>query len=387
MTTKPLQILGLCLIATSLVACGGNSPTPAKTLTSAVYVMGDSLADVGTFGYKYTVQDAGNPKGFPVWPQIVASAVGLDGGLQCHAYVGTDEDTISVNPVAGCTNYAIGGGRIIVPGKAANPRNINNQFVLKANGGNYRSTDLVLIDIGANDAADLTGAYLGASKDAAGLATYKGFLLLQLEEATRDALLAQPNGGALAAGAYMQKLADTFYAQLKAQVLDKGAAKVVVLNIPDITLTPRFKAVLGGVKAAAEQAAPNTGQATANALQAAIQQWIGAFNSRLASHIGADARVALVDFYADFSDEVNSPANYQLTNVQTPACPVARLDANGLPDYDFPSCTSTALDASAGKSPGWWKSYGFADGFHPTPYSHQLLAASVARAMGRAGWL
>ena len=46
-----------------------------------------------------------------------------------------------------------------------------------------------------------------------------------------------------------------------------------------------------------------------------------------------------------------------------------------------------ALDALPGKAPGWWKSYAFSDGFHPTPFGHQLLAASVSRALARAGWL
>ena len=100
-----------------------------------------------------------------------------------------------------------------------------------------------------------------------------------------------------------------------------------------------------------------------------------------------DSRVAVVPFYADFTDEVNNPASYQLSNVTTASCPVVGLDAQGLPNYSFPTCTSAALDALPGKTPGWWKSYAFSDGFHPTPFGHQLLAASVSRALARAGWL
>ena len=43
-----------------LVACGGGSgadTTPRAKITS-VKVMGDSLSDSGTFGYKFTVQNA-----------------------------------------------------------------------------------------------------------------------------------------------------------------------------------------------------------------------------------------------------------------------------------------------------------------------------------------
>jgi phospholipase/lecithinase/hemolysin len=86
---------------------------------------------------------------------------------------------------------------------------------------------------------------------------------------------------------------------------------------------------------------------------------------------------------------VANPASYSLTNAATAACPVTGQGADRLPEYSFPTCTSAALDASAstGQTAGWWKTYAFSDGFHPTPYGHQLLAASVNRAIARAGWL
>ena len=378
--------LGACL-ALALVSCGGGgSALPPKTRTGQVYVMGDSLADVGTFGFKFTVQDAGNAKGFPVWPQLVANVMGVDGSAQCNVYVSTFNpvdytDVYTDNPTAGCTNYAIGGSRIIVPGKPDTPRNVFRQLQRRAGMGDYAATDLTLISVGGNDAADLVGAYLGVNSDG-GLAKFQAFLGQQLDTGTRDALLSQPNGGALAAGAYLQTLADTFAAQIKSQVLDKGAKRVAVLNIPDITLTPRFQMVLQGV-------ALSTNPATAQAIQAAIRQWIGAFNARLAATFASDARVVVVDFYADFTEEVSSPASFQLSDVRSPVCPITGVDAQGLPNYLFTSCTSTVLDGSppAGQGTGWWKSHAFSDGFHPTPYGHQLLTASVSRALARAGWL
>ena len=66
------------------------------------------------------------------------------------------------------------------------------------------------------------------------------------------------------------------------------------------------------------------------------------------------------------------------------------MGSDGLPVYDFPSCTATALSASppAGQSgPDWWKRYAFSDGFHPTPYGHQLLGQLISRALARAGWI
>jgi phospholipase/lecithinase/hemolysin len=343
--------------------------------------MGDSLADAGTFGVKFTVQDASNPKGFPIWPQIVAGNFGLDALAQCNFYSLGFDGSVRAAPNPACTNFAIGGARVYADSSTTNPLNVGVQMAIKASLGGYTASELVLIDGGGNDAADLVGAYLGASSGAAGVAAYQAFLLQQLDAATVGALLPVPGTGpAQAAGAYMQKLADTFYGQIKTQVLDKGATRVAVLNMPDITLTPRFRMVLAGVT---QQA----GAATAQALQGAIRQWIGAFNAKLKANIGTDSRVALVDFYADFTDEVNNPANYALSNAADASCPVTGVGSDGLPSYTFPTCTSAALDALPGKTAGWWKSYAFSDGFHPTPLGHGLLAASVSRALARAGWL
>lgn len=170
----------------------------------------------------------------------------------------------------------------------------------------------------------------------------------------------------------MQRLADTFYTAIRTHALDRGAMQVVVLNMPDITLTPRFQAVLAGVRAA-------NGAAAAAALQGAIQQWITAFNTRLDARIGTDDRVAVVDFYGLFTAQVANPADYGLDNATTPACPAVGVDAQGLPTYDFPSCTSAALDAAppAGQRAGWWRTWLFSDGFHPTPYGHLLLADAI----------
>jgi phospholipase/lecithinase/hemolysin len=355
-----------------------------------VVVAGDSLADVGTFGFKFTVQNAASPStGFPIYPQIIAQNFGIENQCNFYRFTGT---TFVQNPTAGCTNYAIGAGRVVNPasqGGAAGPQSIPLQLATAATvaGGAWTATDLIVVDGGGNDAADLVGAYLGAAGGGAGLAAYQQFLLQQIDPATLGATLSQPNGGALAAGLYMQKVADTYYNAIKASTLDKGATHVAVLNAPDITLTPRFRAVLGGVAQAS--GGGSAGATAAASLQGAIQQWIGAFNTQLKTRVGGDARIALVDFYADFSDEVANPAAYGLTNATAAACPVTGTDSSGLPAYTFPTCTSAALDAAppTGAAAGWWQTWAFSDGFHPTPFGHRLLAASISRALARAGWL
>ena len=368
-----LPTAAAALLALGLAGCGGGD-------TVKVHVMGDSLADVGTFGFKFTVQDASNPKGFPVWTQLTASRFGIDGQAQCPYYLASSASSFAANPQAGCTNYAIGGGRIISQGGSASPLTIGTQMAAAAANGGFGRDDLVLVDGGGNDAADLVGAWLTASGSAQAAQRLQALLGQQLDATTLQALLTQDPTAGQAAGAYMQKLADTFHGQIKTHLLDKGAQRVVVLNLPDITLTPRFAAVLAGVAA-------QTSPAQAQAVQAGIRLWIGAFNSRLASLVASDKRIALVDFYGTFTQQVQSPASFGLSNATDTACPATGVGSDGLPAYNFQTCTSAALDATPGKSAGWWKNYLFSDGFHPTPKAHELMADTVVSAIRKAGWM
>ncbi len=373
------------LVAVGIAACGGNDSLPPKASITKVYVMGDSLADVGTFGgVKFTVQDPVKPSNSLIWPQLIANNFGLDGSAQCNFYTFTG--TYVQNPTAGCTNYAIGGGRIRVKdtalgapdpltGVAPNPQTVGTQMAARALAGDYNSNDLVLIVAGGNDAADLTTAVLQAGADptnAGGKITeLQTFLTQQLTLLKTGQLLSADPSGAAAGNAYMTALANTLFNDVKTRVLDKKAAHVAILNMPDITITPLLQATLGTMP-----------PATASQIQALVRTWISTFNTQLKTNIANDSRIALVDFYTDFQDEVSKPADYGLANVTTPVCTVVKSSDLG----NFP-CFSTELDALTGKTPGWWKTHAFSDGFHPTPFGHSLLAASVSRALARAGWL
>lgn len=378
--TRRFHLAALAVFTAALVtACGGAFTS--KDDFDRVVVAGDSLADAGTFGFKFNVQNSAAPAtGFPIWPEIVAAEYDVENQCNFYTYNGT---TFVPNATAGCTNYAIGGARIVNPasqGGNTSPLSIPTQLATaSARNGPYSRSDLVLVDGGGNDAADLVSAYLGATYPA-GATAYRNFLLQQIPAATLDPILAQPNGGALAAGQYMRSLADTYYVAIKVNVLDRGATHVAVLNLPDITLTPRFRQVLAQVAQANGGGA--AGDAAAAQLQAAIRQWIGAFNARLAERVGNDSRVALVDFNADFTDEVQNPGRYGLTNATLSAC-----EAAGIPAIQ--ACSTAALDANppAGLRAGWWQTWAFSDSFHPTPLGHRLLADTVFRALVKAGWL
>lgn len=381
-----LAAASAALLGSVLVAgCGGGATadtTPQVKITS-VKVFGDSLQDSGTFGYKFTVQTADNL----IYPERIAANYGL--GL-CNFYVFTGTTFAANTAKTGCTNFSIGGGRITYTGagaSAANPLNVGVQMATYAAMGSYTASDLVIIDGGGNDAADLVGAYLNIPRDSA--AAFSALLATRLTPTQIGTAL---GGGATTTaqigGTYMAALADKFYASIKASVLDKGATHVVLMNLPDITLTPRFQAVLDGIALAS--GGGTTGAAARTQAQATFRAWISAYNTQLATQVGSDERVALIDFYKGLQDQVTTPAQFGLTNAKDTACPRTGVGSDGLPTYSFPTCTATALNAAppAGVTGAdWWKTYGFSDGFHPTPYAHQLIQQLIAKSITTKGWL
>ena len=378
-----VALLGGLLVA----GCGGGGAsadtTPAVKISS-VKVFGDSIQDSGTFGYKFTVQSADNL----IYAERIAANYGQ---TLCNFYVFANGTFAANTAKAGCTNFSIGGGRITYTGagaSAVNPLNIGVQMSTYASLASYTASDLVIVDGGGNDAADLVGAYLTIPKDSAkAYSALLGTLLSPTQIAT--ALGGGATTTAQIGATYMTALADKFAASIKASVLDKGATHVVVMNMPDVTLTPRFQMVLDGIAAAS--GGGTTGAAARAQSQALFQGWMTAFNAQLASKFSGNDSVIVIDFFKAFQDQVATPAQFGLTNVKTPACPVKGVGSDGLPTYDFPTCTATALSAApqAGATGGadWWKSYAFSDSFHPTPYGHQLTQQLIAKALATKGWL
>ncbi len=369
-TTK-LAVATLCLASlAALTACGGGSSgeSAPSTKLSTVRVFGDSLADSGTFGFKATVQSSDN--------YLFTERIALNyGQTLCPYYKPANAalDAFAPNTAkTGCTNYAIAGGVInsaTLTNPTANKKGIQLQLVDGAATA-YSPTELVIIDGGGNDAANLVGAFLATqlTPGAAANAQWAG-LLGSVSSAAAAAAADPVNSGIL----YMTGLADKFYDTINATVLSKGATHVVIANIPDITLTPRFQMVLAGIGAA-------KGAAVQQQLTAVFKGWVEAFNKEIAVKAGTDGRVVVIDIYSNFQDEVANPAQYALSNVKDPSCPITGQGSDGLPTYDFPACTTTAA------KPGW-QTYLFADGFHPTPYGHQLASQLIARSIAQKGWL
>ena len=381
-----------------LAACGGGGadPTSQRAGITSIKVMGDSLSDVGVFkgiptnGRIFSVQDSASEPNTD-WTERIAALLGIPQLCNFFKYTGAAAAPFSLVP--GCTSYAVGGGRINnfnpQTGAGASPFSITYQLQVASSAGNYKSTDLLLIDGGGNDAADLVGAYLNATKD--GGASYAAMTGTLIPAGTLAPMLASGQAGlAQVGGAYMVALADKFYGSIKTNALDKGAERILVLNTPGITNTPRFQMVLGGIAAAYGGGATGAGARAQS--EALFKSWVEAFNSRLATLVANDKRIVLVDFYTAFNDQIANPAQYGLTNVTTPACPITGMGSDGLPLYNFQTCTAAALSAMtppAGATGGsnWWQTYAFSDGFHPTPLGYQLMSQLVAKSLATAGWL
>ena len=374
------------MAAALLVACGGGGDgdqSPKVKITS-VKVIGDSISDSGTFAQvlgnrTFSVQGSTQQ----IWTEKVAAAFGVTGLCNVYQFTGT---TFVPNAVqTGCTSYGVGGGRInnqASNGGAAAPFSITKQLAdaVALSGGSYKSTDLLLIDGGGNDAADLITAYLGAATD--GGAAFGAIL---------GSLGVTPSANLPAKGVeYMTTLANTFYDSINTNALTKGATRVVILGIPSITVTPRFQLVLNSIAAAYGGGAAGAGARAQS--EALFKSWLVAFDTQLKARAAGNSAVVHVDFYSSANDQFANPAQYGLTNVTTPACPATGVGTDGLPTYTFATCTDTALSATtppAGATGGanWWKTYAFSDGFHPTPFGYQLIAQLVSKSLIAAGWL
>ena len=101
------------LAAVSLVLAGCSSDTVTKS-TPRVVVFGESLVDVGTFGYKFTTQGSA-PTGAAsnkVFPEVIAASLGA---TQPCAYFRSTTGGAPFTNTATCTGFGVGGGRIVHP--------------------------------------------------------------------------------------------------------------------------------------------------------------------------------------------------------------------------------------------------------------------------------
>ena len=368
--------LGLAVLA----ACGGGGgdgdQSPAFQPTRIVS-FGDSLSDVGSYRTAGMVAFVNTKNSFPLaetthtgkftvnspdaknWIELIAAQFGV--AAPCPAQTGLTPPTGS--PLAGvgatptdhteCFAYGQGGARVtnpVGPGNAllgvANgaPGQLTTPLVTQVakhlakntgGAGKFASGELVLVLAGGNDLfinASVFAATVGAGGDATAAAT---------------------------AAVTAMTIAGTELATLvKAQMVAKGAAHVVVVNLPDVSLTPAFR---GGA---------------AQALALGMTQ---AFNGALAAGLStAGSGVLLVDAFTQSQDQFAHPAQYGLSNVTTRAC----VKDTTVILYDSALVCNTKTVGTADVS-----TFQYADDVHPTPYGYKLLAQLVTDRMAKAGLL
>ena len=393
--------------ASLLAACGGgDSGTNGVT---AVKVVGASLADSGTFGFKFTVQAAGGTP-YQVYPERVASAYGLP--ALCAAYRFTAPSTFT--PQAGCTNHAVAGAGInygVFSDSSSDADSVNDLFtaVPSAPASQLRQLvnlgtqgfawgDLLIVGEGsANDTATLVTAYLTDAQTAGTLNTtlFRQVITSLMNDGgtTAGAGVLAADGGLAAGTTYMQQLARTLVASVRTNAIQQGARRVLILNTLDVTRTPRFEAILAGM-----------GETQATNVRNLVRAWINAYNTALVNESRQlQGRVEVFDFYSVFNTQLANPSQYGLTNLAQTVCDETYAESSSYTPSlatagntslnDGPvrtSCTDTyasSITPSVGTGTTWWTTYLFADNFHPTPRGHELLGTEVNQRLRQLGWL
>jgi len=286
------------LLAAAIVLAA--APAFAQQTYSRTVFFGDSLTDAGYYrpllpasAQAVTGQFTTNPDW--VWAQYIADYYHVDGHANGNGQIGD--------------NYAAGNARVgvanssalgVAPSLATQASNY-----LAANGGKADPNALYSVWGGANDLF------------------------------------------AIAAGAPAQSTiasAVTAEVGIVASLQSAGARYVMVTTIPDVGLTPRFRA--GGATAMAQ------GTALASSYNSAL----------FAGLKSAGLQVIPVDTFHLLQEVIASPSTYGFSNYTGTACQ-PQVTAQSL------TCNPTSyVSADAADS------YVFADGVHPTGRTHEILA-------------
>lgn len=311
-----------------LGACATGVGTPPKNLIS----FGDSLSDLGSYsprnaavgGGKFTV----NPG--PIWVETVARHYDLKIGPNRTGGWGFPMT------VMGGTAYGEGGSRVSQQpgsnntdaskgsGSGQTTRPVREQIDthLASHGGKFQPEDLIFVWAGAND-------------------VFRHVLFV-------------PAASQEVAEARIREAAEDLAADIR-RMAAAGARRLVVLNLEDYGATPSARG-LGAAKAAMLTAGGR------------------AFNAQLAMGL-AGTGALLVDVEALYSRIKAEPAKFGLANVLDQACRLAEL-----PTRSVTYCTRETL-----VSPEAAATYLYADGVHPSPAGHRIIAEHVLSALDGRG--
>jgi phospholipase/lecithinase/hemolysin len=305
---------------------GGGMPAPAGGIVLQVVSFGDSLSDVGTYAPIASAVGGGRFTTNPgqVWTQDVAQYYG-----DTLSAAFTIDITHKLKAQSGL-GYAEGGATVATPANfydflsdvIGNIEMPVNQQVLSylASHGSFNSNQLVLVWAGSNDVL---------------------------------------RAGALPAAAPIVQTAAAALAQVVTQIVGNGATHVVLVNVPNVGLSPK------GV------ASPDGG--------ANLTQLSQLFNDSLNSALqaaGVQSKVIPVDSYTWVNQMV---ANFQANGFTVSNTSVA-CDPSKTPRQTALLCSpGTYVSANADQT------YMFADDLHPSTRLHTLFAQFVEQQIAKSG--
>jgi len=381
---KKFRVLSTALAAAVLLAgCGGNeagNQSPRVAFTQMVS-FGDSLSDVGSYAVGVVALQGGghfsiNGPGatgllYTNWTEFLSAQLQLAQPCAAETGLETIQAIVQVPPVPAtfhdtgttpCLNYAQGGARVTA---AVGPGNA--RLVTSGVPSTY-SNAIGALTVPVHDQIQNYQAHVSPTFSSSALVTVlAGANDVFINVATVQAEIAagmpaaQAVGGAVTA---MTTAADELAADINTNILGKGATHVVVINLPDISMTP-------------------SGIASGASGQALINQLVGAFNTELKTKLTAGSSLLFVDFFSAIQDEFKNPAQYGLSDVATPACTKGTSALVCTRATLIPAVTPSPLTNPATMA----NTYAFADDVHPTPYGYRLIAQLVAEKMAVKGWL
>lgn len=325
----------LAVVVSLLAACGGDGggsnsdsgvASPPGGIHLQVVSFGDSLSDVGTYAPIASAVGGGRFTTNPgqVWAQDVAQYYGdtLNAAF-------TIDFTHGLTAQGGL-GYAQGGATVATPanlndfltdviGNIEMPVSQQVSSYLAAH-GNFSSSQLVLVWAGSNDVL---------------------------------------RAGALPAAAQTVQTAATTLAQVVGQIVRNGATHVVLINVPNVGLSPKGIASPDGGANLAQLS-----QIFNDSLNAALQA-----NALQGSVIQIDALTWVNQIVANFQAN-----GFAVSNTSVACDPAKTPHATAL------LCSpGTYVTANADQT------YMFADNLHPTTRMHALFARFVEQQIARSG--
>lgn len=320
-----------------LAACGGgggggsgagasNPNNPPGGVKLQIVSFGDSLSDVGTYAPLAGAVGGGRFTTNPgqVWTQDVAQYYGDT--LNAAFTISIDHRLSAQNGFG----YAEGGSTVATPA---------NQY-------DFLSDIIGNVEMPVNQQVS---SYISAH------GTFNASQLVLVWAGANDVLRA---GTPPAANATVQQAASTL-AQIVGQIVQAGATHVVVVNVPNIGLSPKGLAAADG---------------GANLTQLS-QLFNSTLNGALQSH-GLQGKVIEVDSYTWVTQAI---ANYQ-ANGFTVSNTAQACDPSKTPDDTALLCSPpTYVSSNADQT------YMFADDLHPTTRLHALFAQFVEQQIAKSG--